>query len=208
MQGIQIDPALLAFFPSTSRRSRTAPAPVNVGIIPAEQVPSHVHHPQRIGAGHGGSGSIIGVGVGVGVGLGVAPAQQTPQVLSGAVFPAFDIPIDPALFELEQVVQSVRANPVASTSYLGSPTSASVDTSRNNRRRVSNHAASASQPQTLGQAVSVIDPSLVGEGGNAVAGPSRSTELGEEFDPTIREIVKSLTNAQQVSYLEPAAGHS
>ena len=82
-----------------------------------------------------------------------------------------EIPIDPALFAIEQIVNDARKN----------------------------KARQVGEDETR-RAVEQIPVSEENEAGNG------SNELGmldDEFDPALREIVNSLTNAQQVCTRKP-----
>lgn len=105
-----------------------------------------------------------------------------------------ELPIDPALFALEQTVNDVRRGKVKLDPGVGVGTG----TSHTGREQIgvgsSSHHGSGNvihtvhQSDGLGMTFDGVDAGL----------------LDEDFDPAIREIVNSLTIAQQVSpYLRP-----
>lgn len=157
------------------------------------------------GSGGGGIGVGVGVGTGIGVGVGFVPSSTSPAELGCATkSPSHNLSIDPALFELEEVVMSIRAEASSKTLSSGYEKRYRAGGGPPRKKLKSIHppridgeeTKAGSAPGTLAEVdMSIdtqIDPTLRGV-------TEEGTGLGEEFDPTIREIVKSLTQAQEVS---------
>ena len=86
-----------------------------------------------------------------------------------------DLPIDPALFAIEQIVNDAR---------------------KNNKDRLTGE-------EEARRAVASIPTQLVDQEEEVINDGGEDAGIGmldEEFDPALREIVNSLTNAQQVRH--------
>lgn len=105
-----------------------------------------------------------------------------------------DVPIDPALFAIEQVVNDVRKGKIK-PEVQDTTTQRSSGQGQGQGGQGANDGGTTSSSNVAG--VIPADPpqnlGAVDTGGMDL--------LDEEFDPALREIVNSLTNAQQVSPL-------
>ncbi|AFR92414.1 hypothetical protein C343_00283 [Cryptococcus neoformans C23] len=117
---------------------------------------------------------------------------------SEALGPALQI--DPSLFEIEQVVNDVRRGKIR----LGEDRRDEQELERpiqhpNDTAHHSQHQQQADHPGEQG--------GLEGHGG--LGDTSDGLQMDDEIDPTLREIVNSLTNAQQSSHLNgPGLSHA
>lgn len=99
-----------------------------------------------------------------------------------------DLPIDPALFAIEQVVNDVRKGKIKPE--LQDATQQSRVTGQGH-----GHGHETISPSTTLAAIAAATAPSHHLGGTETGGIDM---LDEEFDPALREIVNSLTNAQQV----------
>jgi hypothetical protein len=213
LQPLHIDPALLAFFPPSKLASGSHIT------LPSSSVASST---PRIGVGYGGSGgpSNIGVGVGVGVGVSVGAGGNHGAIMSSteSLTPASIVPqgmIDPALFELERVVKTIRSGntlPRFVDDSEGGVDNPSAKRARKDKSQPMTEGFNAAPATSAGESYA---PGTLAEMEMADEQIDTSlpegmledgTGLGEEFDPTIREIVKSLTQAQEVSLFSTLFG--
>lgn len=116
-------------------------------------------------------------------------AQVDPSLLAYGTG-GHDVPIDPALFALEQVVNDVRKGKIKPEVQDAHQRSSGLGQGQG--QGAHNGTGTASSSSMTG--VMGSDPPHLG----AVETGGMDL-LDEEFDPALREIVNSLTNAQQVS---------